>query len=131
MTERRTVKLVNKACRQRAIALVSSAPEGYVVTIQEPTRSLDQNAKMHAMLTDISRAEPLGRKHTADEWKNILMHACGWECQFSQGLDGRPFPIGFRSSKLSVKQMADLITYMQAFGDENGVRWSEPNPYDT
>jgi hypothetical protein len=59
-----------------------------------------------------------------------MMNACGWEVQFIEGLDGRPFPQGFRSSRMTVKQMADLITYIMAFGAENGVRWSGENSYD-
>lgn len=58
------------------------------------------------------------------------MNACGWDVQFLEGLDGRPFPIGFRSSHMTVKQMIDLIEYMQAFGDENGVIWKQQLQYD-
>ena len=117
--------------RRRAIAAVAEAPAGYVITVKEPTRSLDQNARFHAMLADISRAMPMERRHTPDDWKAILMNACGWECQFVEGLDGRPFPTGFRSSRLTVRQMADLITYMMAFGAEHGVQWSEPITNDS
>ena len=92
MADKRIVKLTGPSQRDRACQLIQSAPEGYVCTIQEPTRSLDANAKMWAMLADISKAEPLGRKYTSDEWKQVAMHACGWECQFLEGVDGRPFP---------------------------------------
>jgi len=50
--------------------------------------------------------------------------------QFETGLDGAPFPIGYSSSKLTKAQMADLIEFMYAFGAENCVEWSEPNPYE-
>jgi hypothetical protein len=111
--------------RRRAIELIVEAPDGWVQVLREPKRTVDQNDKMWAMLTDISRAEPMGRKHTPDDWKAILMNACGWECQFIEGLDGRPFPQGFKSSQLTRRQMADLITYMLAFGAEHGVVWSD------
>jgi hypothetical protein len=111
--------------RKRAVQAVAEAPDGHVLTIKEPTRSRDQNDKMWAMLTDISRAEPLGRMHTPDDWKAILMNACGWECQFIEGLDGRPFPQGFKSSQLTKSQMSALIEFMFAFGAEHGVRWSD------
>lgn len=52
------------------------------------------------------------------------MAACGHQVAFEVGLDGRPFPIGFQSSRLSKAEMMDLITFIQAWGDENGVRWS-------
>jgi hypothetical protein len=54
------------------------------------------------------------------------MAACGWEVLFLEGLDGRPFPQGFRSSQLTKSQMTTLQDFIQAWGDENGVRWSEP-----
>jgi hypothetical protein len=80
---------------------------------------------MWAMLSDISRAKPEGRRMTPDLWKAVFMQACGHEVQFLQGLDGQPFPAGFRSSRLSVAQMAELISFIQAKGDEWGVRWSD------
>ena len=120
------IVLTSKFNRERAAALIHKAPDGYVATIAEPTRTLDQNNRMWSMLTDISVSMPLGRRHTPDDWKAIAMNACSWECAFLEGLDGRPFPIGFRSSKLSKSQMSTLIDWLQAFGDENEVRWSEP-----
>jgi hypothetical protein len=120
-----TVRLVSPAARRRACELAQKAPDGFVATIAEPRRTMDQNDKMWAMLTDISVAMPLGRRHTPDDWKAIAMNACSWECAFLEGLDGRPFPVGFRSSKLSKSQMSTLIDWLQAFGDENGVRWTD------
>ena len=124
------VVLTNEFSRARFKRIVDQAPDGYVAEVREPKRTLDQNDKMWAMLTDISVACPLGRRHTPDDWKAIFMNACGWECQFVEGLDGRPFPKGFRSSHLTKSQMGDLITYMQAFGDEHGVKWSEQSVRD-
>lgn len=120
-----TIRLAGPKQRRLAYQLIDIAPDGAVVNIREAKRTLDQNSKMHAMLSDISRSKPLGRRHTPDDWKAILMNACGWECQFQEGLDGRPFPMGFKSSALTVAQMSTLIEYMTAFGAENGVVWSE------
>lgn len=119
------VALTSDYQRARAKRLVDAAPDGFVAIIQEPKRSLDQNDKMHAMLADIALSKPLGRAHTPDDWKAIAMNACNWECAFCEGLDGRPFPIGFRSSRLTKSQMSTLIDWLQAFGDEHGVRWSD------
>lgn len=129
MTNRRTIKLSTPQARQGAHQLIEQAPDGYVVRIGEETRSSIQSDKMWAMLGDIAKAQPMGRKHTPDDWKAIFMNACGWECQFIEGLDGRPFPQGFRSSRMTVKQMSALIEFMYAWGAEHGIRWSEPNPY--
>ncbi len=112
--------------RQRAKELIDEAPDGFVAEVREPRRTLPQSDKMWAMLTDLSRAEPEGRKLIPEDWKVLMMHACGWECQFLEGLDGRPFPKGFSSSQLSKSQMASLITFIQEYGDRHGVRWSDP-----
>lgn len=119
------VTLNSDFARERAKMLVSKAPKGYVMEVREPKRTLDQNDKLWAMLTDVSVAMPMGRRHTPDDWKAIFMNACGWECQFVEGLDGRPFPKGFRSSHLTKAQMSALIDFIQAFGDENEVKWSD------
>lgn len=118
--------------RQRAFAKseIDRAPDGYIVTIKEPTRTLDQNALMWAMLGDLSKQQPEGITATPDDWKALVMNACGHECQFLTGLDGKPFPVGFRSSRLTVRQMSDMIEWMHAYGARHGIRWSEPNPYD-
>lgn len=120
-----TVILSTKAARQRAQALVFAAPEGAVVTVREQRRTDLQNDKMWAMLSDISRSKPEGRRHTPEDWKAIFMNACGWEVQFIAGLDGRPFPQGFRSSRLTKQQMGDLIDFIQAYGDQHGVVWTD------
>lgn len=118
--------------RQRAYACeqIRKAPEGHIVTIKEPTRNLEQNARLWAMLGDISKAQPEGFKMTPDDWKCVFMNALGYETRFVMGLDGRPFPAGFKSSRLTVRQMADLLTFIAQKGDEWGVQWSEPNPYE-
>ena len=120
-----TIRLSTQFNRERAKRLIDQAPDGFVCEVKEPRRTNEQSEKMWAMLTDISHAKPMGRRHTPDDWKAILMNACGWECQFIEGLDGRPFPQGFRSSKMTKKQMTDFIEYLFAFGAEHGVRWTD------
>lgn len=119
------VILGNDWSRSRAIEAVQNAPQGHVCEVRERRRTVPQSDKMWAMLGDISRAEPEGRKLIPEDWKVLMMHACGWECQFLEGLDGRPFPKGFSSSQLTKSQMRDLIDFIQAYGDQHGVRWSD------
>ena len=130
MSNGQTIRLVGDMQRDIARRLIDRAPPMAVVNIREAARTLDQNAKMHAMLSDVSRSKPLGRTHTPDVWKCLFMQACGHAVQFETGLDGQPFPIGFRSSRLNKAQMADLITFMMQWGDEQGVCWSEPDYRD-
>ena len=120
-----TVIIRGQSQRDLAKRLIDAAPIDAIVSVKEATRNDDQNALMWVLLSDISRAKPNGRRHTPDMWKSLMMKACGHHVQFLEGLDGEPFPIGFRSSRLTVRQMADLITFILAYGDENGVTWSQ------
>lgn len=120
-----TVILDSPSSRRLAMNLIPNAPDGAVMNIREATRSNDQNARLWAMLSDVSRSKPDGRCHTPDTWKALFMHALGYETRFEMGLNGEPFPVGFRSSRLSKSQMADLITFIAEYGDRNGVNWTE------
>lgn len=119
-----TIILTTNQSRAIAAHVILAAPDGAVVTIKPPKRSLPQNAKFHAMLSDVSRAKPGGRMHTPDTWKALFMNACGHAVQFETGLNGQPFPLGFQSSRLSKAEMADLITFILQWGDDNGVKWT-------
>jgi hypothetical protein len=125
MSAGQTIILQGLESRKKADSLVNAAPYGSVMTIKPPTRTMDQNSKLWAMLSDVSRAKPEGREHTPDVWKHLFMSACGHEVQFLMGLDGNPFPAGFRSSRLSKEQMAELISFIDAWGSERGVVWSD------
>ena len=63
--------------RQMAVQTVLSAPDGYYFQPpKEPTRSLDANAKLHAMLGDISRQQRwMGQQLSIDDWKRLLVDA--------------------------------------------------------
>lgn len=114
---------------QRAFVkqMIDKAPVDAVVQISEAKRNDDQNARMWAMLSDVSRAKPEGRHWTPETWKCAFMHSLGHQVRFCEGLDNSgPFPMGFKSSKLTVRQMADLITVISEYGDRHGVRWTDP-----
>lgn len=119
-----TVILAGSSQRAFAKSLIDAAPQDAVVNVREPARSLDQNAKLWAMLSDISRAAPEDRRWTTDVWKAAFMHALGHEVQWQPGLNGQPFPVGYRSSRLTKEQFGDLITMVQEYGDRHGVTWT-------
>ena len=53
------------------------------------------------------------------------MSAFGHEIVWQPGIDNAPpFPTGFRTSRLNVGQCAELITFIQSYGDRHGVKWS-------
>lgn len=120
------IYLVGPSQRDYARRAMDAAPDNAVVSITAPTRTVPQNAKMWAMLNDVARAKPEGREWTTDTWKAAFMQSLGHQCQFAEGLDGSgPFPIGFRSSRLNVKQMADLIEVMYEYGARHEIEWRE------
>lgn len=120
------VRLVGQEQRDLAKRIIDSAPLGAEVNIREAGRTLDQNALFWVLLSDIARAKPQGRRHTPDMWKAIFMKACGHHVMFLEGVDGEPFPYGFRSSRLTKGEMSQLIEMIYAYGAEHGVQWSEP-----
>lgn len=126
MAAGQTVILRSDVQRDLAKRLIDKAPVDAVVNVREGKRTLEQNARLWAMLSDISRAKPEGRMHTPDIWKALFMQACGHAVQFELGLNGQPFPIGFRSSQLTKAEMGDLMECMSAYGAEHGVLWSDP-----
>lgn len=109
--------------RAKAINFIRKAPEGTRVELKAAKRSLPQNDRMWAMLSDVAtQKEHNGRKYTPDMWKIIFMHACGREVQFIPALDHKTFiPFGQSSSDLSKQEMSELIDFIHAWGAENGV----------
>lgn len=94
--------------------------------MNDKTRSLQANARMWAMLSDISRQVIwYGQKLAAEEWKDVL--TAGLKRQkVVPGIDGGFVVIGARTSKMTVKEMAELMEIMEAFGAQQGVRFAAP-----
>ena len=114
--------------RERVARLVQAAPKETRVIFQGPKRTLDQNSKMWAMLTDIAeQKEHFGRRYAPDRWKAIFMTALGQETEFIPSLDGKTFiPLGHSSSNLDIREMGEMIELMECWGAENGVVFKEP-----
>ncbi len=124
---RHIITLSRKEEMERALRWIAQAPQGTRVEFKAPRRTIEQNDKMWAMLTDVAtQCEHLGRKYTTDQWKVLFMHACGREVQFIPALDGATFlPYGQSSSDLSKQEMSDLIEFMFAWGAEHGVKFND------
>lgn len=92
----------------------------------DSTRSLESNAKMWAMLGDIAKQVVWhGVKLDAEDWKHVL--SAGIKKQRAvPGIDGGFVVLGQRTSKMGVKEMAELIELAQHFGDSKQVQWSDP-----
>ena len=89
-------------------------------------RSADQNARLWAVLTDVSKqVEWYGRNLPKEAWKDIFSSALERQ-DVVPGLEGGFVMIGGRTSKMTKKRFADLLTLIDAFGGDHGVRWSDP-----
>ena len=127
MTERKTVILSTPRARGTALQYVAEAPEGWHVTLQEPTRTLDQNAKFHALCSDIAASgmEWAGKRRTAAQWKVLLVsgHAAATKEAFDlvPGLENEFVNLRESTALMSKKRGASLIEYTLAFCAANGI----------
>ena len=117
--------LVHTQARQNALRCVQQAPDGYCVEVKPKTRTLDQNARMWAMLGDVSRqVEWYGKKLSAENWKDIFSAALKKQ-EVVPGIDGGFVVMGQSTSKMTIKEMTDLQDLMGAFCADKGVEWSQ------
>lgn len=108
-----------------------------IVEPYHPARSAEQNDMFHALCHDIAsaRKEWMGHPIDAEGWKRLFVDA--W-ARTEGGVQGRIVPsldgasivnLGIQTRRLKVGEMADLITYVQAWAVDNGVPlndWSTP-----
>lgn len=129
MSERQTIALSSKQSRIYAKECIDQVPDDFVCVIRKKTRSLDQNAKLWAMLSDISdQVEWYGRRLTSEEWKHVFSASLKKQ-DVVPGIDGGFVVLGQSTSKMTIPEMRDLIELMNAFGAEKGVRFKE-NRYE-
>jgi hypothetical protein len=131
---KKTVIIDNELALRTQLMNMSLAATGMLragklvaLTIAERTRSLEQNAKMWAMLTDIAdQVVWHGLKLSPDDWKDMLTASLK-KARSVPNIEGNGFVIlGLHTSAMTVSEMSDLISLMEAFGAEKGVRFSAP-----
>lgn len=129
----RAVLILGQVCvNARAISWVTKAPAGTRLEFKAPKRTLPQNARMWAMLTDIAgQVEWHGLKLSADDWKLIFLDGLKSELRLVPNINGTGFVnLGRSSSDLTVAEMGDLMTLMEAFGANRGVLFHHAGMYD-
>lgn len=122
--------LTNDDTRQRAVKWVMTAKHGTRLTFKEQKRSIEQNALFWARLTDIARQLPWhGVRLAADDWRLLFLDSLKREMRIAPNLDGTGFVnLGRSSSDLSKAEFADLLTLMEAFAAQHGVKFSDLAP---
>ena len=131
--------LAHAQARANAARYMQEAPEGHRVVVSEPKRKDLQNDKFHAMLSDISKVCLfMGVKQHADDWKRLLVDSFAKvmrEAGTPLHHDGRVIPsldyqrvvqLGIQTKDFYVKEAAEFIEYLYAYGAENNICWSEP-----
>lgn len=101
-----------------------------VVEVKKETRSLEQNARMWAMLTDVSKQVVwYGRKLTPEDWKHVFTASLTKQ-EVVPGIDGGFVVLGKSTSQMTKAEMSELQELMQAFGAQQGVKFTAPEFID-
>ena len=138
MNDRHIYRLVHDSARRLAAAQCALAPDGYIVTIEEPKKTRGQEEKYHAMITDISKVWVfMGQKLSRVDTKRILIDAFarikaeegkplkGWG-RILPSIDGTGFvQLGVQSRDFKKIEASEFVEYLYMFGTELNVYWSE------
>jgi hypothetical protein len=121
------LKLTGEAARKAACRHILAAPDGWVVKISEPTRSLDANAAQWPILEAFAQQlewqiNGKAQKIAAEDWKDILTCAFRNEQpRVAQGIDGGMVLLGQRTSKFTVREFGDWLAFLNATAVARGV----------
>lgn len=115
------VKLTGPLARRAACQHIQEAPEGFLMRLSEPTRSLEANALLHAELQEVAGCvEWGGGLQTVETWKRLLtagwMRATNRKVTLLPAIEGSGFDVLYqRTSTLTSGEMNELISYIQAW----------------
>lgn len=127
MRAKRTYGLVHDIARERAVEDVKTAPKGWMCVVQEPTRSLEQNAAMWPILECFEKQLqwPVNGQMTwlsAEEWKDILTCAFRKEsARIAMGLDGGVVMLGHRTREFGKAEFTEWLEFLHATAALRGV----------
>jgi len=122
---KRIYRLVHSEARKRAAQDCLNAQEGWIVEVKEPTRNLEQNALLWALLEKVSQqVEWYGAYLTGEEWKDVFTAALRKE-KVVPGIGGGFVVLGQRTSKMSKSEFSDLIELIYSFAAEKNIELRE------
>ena len=126
MRDKRLFVLAHSQAREGAVEAVKQAPDGYCVEIKPRTRTLDQNARLWSLLTEVSNQVLWhGRKLSQTDWKHVFTSSLK-KMDVVPNIEGTGFvALGLSTSKMTKKELSDLMELITAFGIEHGVRFSD------
>jgi len=117
-----TIRLTGPYSRRMAAQACQTAPNGATMTIKVSKRSLPQNDRIHAMLTDIARQLVFhGQKWPMEDWKKNLLACFKSDMRTMPRADGfGVIPVG-GTSDLTKEQASDFMEFIAEYGARNGV----------
>ena len=120
------MKLTGEAAKNAMCRAILAADDGRWGIIQDETRTLEQNALLHPLLTDISKQSLwMGKKRPMLQWKVIMVSAhaiaTGAPAEMVIGIEGEVVNLRESTTAMSVKRFNSLIEYVLAWGAMNGV----------
>lgn len=120
--------LHNDAMRAKAIDWIRRAPAETRVEFKGPKRTIPQNDRMWAMLTELSTQLLWhGQRLSTEDWKQVMLASLKQEMRIVPNIHGDGFvQLGRSSSDLSKEEMGDLMTIIEAFAARYGVKMKEP-----
>lgn len=129
MTAPVTFSLESPKQRSRAMAFLANAPTDAYVAFSRAKRTGPQNAKLHAMITDVAgQVEWAGSKRDVEAWKDIFtaaLRSATHGLDVVPGINGGFVLLGMHTSAMSKAEVADLIELVAAFGAERGVEFHD------
>ena len=123
---REVVQIKSKADREKIARWAHGVPDGTTVEFRSPRRSLDQNAMLWSLLSQISKqVDWYGQKLSSEDWKDVLT-ASMRRTRVVPGIDAGTFvPLGMRTSQMTKDELSDLIELTIAFGAGRGIEFRE------
>ncbi len=123
--DKRTFKLVHTTARRLAAEAVQAAPDGYCVTVSEPTRSLDQNAAQWPYLAGFAKQKQLcinGSMQwvTDEDWKDVLTACWNGEMRMA-AFDGKVIMLPQRTSTMGKRVFSEWLEFLIAMAAQSGV----------
>lgn len=121
------LKLDNALARAAAHRRIDAAPDGYVMTLKEATRTLDQNSAQWPILEAFSNQLewPINGQMTrimAEDWKDILTCAFRNESpRVAMGLNGGMVLLGQRTSQFGKREFSEWMEFLWSVAAERGV----------
>jgi hypothetical protein len=118
-------RLVHKTARDRAIEAIRNAPDGWIVVVQEPTRTLEQNSLLHGLLQELDGKEWFGKPRSMLEWKVLTVSghaiATGIGADVVPGLEGELVNLRESTAKMTVSRLSSLVEYIKAWMATHGA----------